>query len=146
MGGTCCGGCCTARPDLPSELKDLFHQLSGVSLAREAISLSVPEGATSAEERRFAHSKQLFWGSPHSVPDYPGSVTTHPHTPPPPPRVPSDPSCQPAPKTSMGLSGAGGCTTALFLGPISTLSLSTQSNECPAHWSPSPQLPSGRSR
>lgn len=56
MGGTCCGGCCTARPDLPSELKDLFHQLSGVSLAREAISLSVPEGATSAVERRFAHS------------------------------------------------------------------------------------------
>lgn len=55
MGGTCCSGRRTARPDLPSELKDLFHQLSGVSLARGTISLSVPRGATSTEELRFAH-------------------------------------------------------------------------------------------
>lgn len=42
-------------PDLPSEIKDLFHQLSGVSLARGTISLSVPKGATSTKELRFAH-------------------------------------------------------------------------------------------
>lgn len=42
-------------PDLPSEIKDLFHQLSGVSLARGTISLSVPKGATSTKELSFAH-------------------------------------------------------------------------------------------
>lgn len=68
----CCGGCCGAHSDPPSELKELFHQWG--CHWQKATDCQSPTGIALAEESCFTEGNTSSWGSLSPITDVHGSV------------------------------------------------------------------------
>lgn len=72
----CCGGVCGTHPDLPSELRDLFHQWGCHWL--KATSCQFLRGTSLAEESCFTQGNTSSWRSLYQITDLCGSARPTP--------------------------------------------------------------------